>query len=103
MKKTNILVLDFGDYLEHAIRLGRAGHSVLYYCPWETAFPNSNKMMVGKGMEHITKVMNFWKHVDETDVIVSFCNNNSDVIEYLRSKGKKVFGAGRSEMIELNR
>jgi hypothetical protein len=103
MTKKKILVFDFGDYLEHAIRLGRAGHEVLYYCPWESAFPNSNKMMVGKDMEYITKVMSFWKYVDEVDLVVSFCNNNSDIIEYLRKTGKPVFGAGRSEMIELDR
>ncbi|MDE2102566.1 MAG: hypothetical protein KGL39_35290 [Patescibacteria group bacterium] len=101
--KKKILVYDHGDYLEHAITLGRHGHEVLYYVPWETSFPNSNEMMVGKGMEHITKVSDFWKYVDEVDLIALFCNNNADLVEYLRRKGYKVFGTGASEALELDR
>lgn len=101
MKK--ILVYDWGACIEHAIRMARDGHEVFYYCPWQSAAPSSNRIMVGEGMDGIKRVKSFWEYVDTVDVIAFFSTNQSDLIEYLRKKGYKVFGAGKGEIFEQDR
>jgi hypothetical protein len=101
--KKTILFGDWGAYLNFALRFSRDGHKVLYHNFWQFSFPTSNKMMVGKDMPGIEVVDNFWENVDKADVIVFMDSNFSDIAEYLKAKGKKVFAPGKAELVETNR
>jgi hypothetical protein len=98
-----ILVYDYGLCTEHAIRLARDGHMVFYYVPWQDAFPQSTKALIGEGLEGLHRIKDFWDYIDKVDIIVFFDNYCGDLVDYLRKKGYKVFGAGSAEKLELDR
>jgi len=103
LSKKSVLLYDYGLCTEFAVRLARDFGKVYYYCSWEDAFPKSNKALIGEGLEGIERVLNFWDYVDKVDLICFFDTYNADIVDYLRNKGYRVFGAGRAEIIENNR
>uniref|UniRef100_A0A7V3JAC7 ATP-grasp domain-containing protein n=1 Tax=candidate division CPR3 bacterium TaxID=2268181 RepID=A0A7V3JAC7_UNCC3 len=102
-KKKRILIYDFGLCTEIGIRLARDGHEVYYFVPWEDAFPKSSKALIGENLDGLHRVLNFWDWVDKVDYIMFFDTYCADLVDYLRKKGYKVFGAGKSEILENNR
>lgn len=102
-KNKSVLFYDYGLCVEYASRLSRDFGQVFYYSQWEASFPKSNLALVGEGMEGITRVLNFWDYVDKADLICCFDTYCGDIVEFLRKRGYRVFGAGRAEIIENNR
>jgi len=98
-----ILVYDYGLCTSHAQKLAEQGHMVFYYVPWQDTFPQSTKALIGEGLEGLHRITDFWDYVDKVDIIVFFDNCCGDLVDYLRKKGYKVFGAGKAEQLELNR
>jgi len=103
LKDKIVLVIDNGLFTEQASRLARDFGKVYYFCPWASAFPKSNLALIGEGFDGLERILNFWDYVEEADII--FCPDmySSDLVEYLKSKGYKVAGAGAAEILELNR
>jgi len=98
-----ILVYDYGLCTSHAQKLAEQGNMVFYYVPWQDAFPQSTKALIGEGLEGLHRITNFWDYVNKVDYIVFFDNYCGDLVDYLRKKGYRVFGAGRAEQLELDR
>jgi hypothetical protein len=105
LKDKSVLVMDWGLTVELALKLAEKFGRVYYFTNWADAFPSSNKAQIGRGLEKfgVYKVDYFWEYVDEVDLICFFDTYGQDVIEYLRGKGKRVFGAGMAEYLETNR
>ncbi len=98
------IVYDIGGLnTELAVRLAKDFGKVMYYTLWQDGFPKSDKMLIGYGLEGVEKVKEFWSNVDRADLIVVPDTYCSDITEYLRSKGYRVFGAGNAEILENDR
>ncbi len=102
-KDKTVCVWDNGLFIELAIRLSKDFGKVRYYLPWKAAYPRSSLAIIGKGVEGIERVLDFWDIVDSTDLFVFPDVYDGDVQTYLRKNGKRVWGSGAGEDIELDR
>jgi hypothetical protein len=101
-----ILIHDHGLCLEAAITLARAGHKVGYYTTALDKHSLHDEHLFGRGFdkEGVQKVDSFYSLLDSVDLICDFDTHNGDEVDWLRSKGHKVWGAGaRAEKLELDR
>lgn len=98
-----VLIYDYGLFVSWAEKLTEYFGRVLYYMPWKSAFPKSNTLIVGKGLNGVERVRNFFDHVDEVDLFVFSDVYDGDLQEHLRSLGKRVWGGGKGEIMELDR
>src|SRR6185503_17153647 len=97
------LVIDYGNFLPVAQRLSRDFGKVYYYVPWETAFPKYNSYIAGTGVPGVQRIYNIYDYIDEVDLFF-FCDLFMGPFQdWLRSIGKRVFGAGKGEEMELYR
>ena len=103
LKNKNVLCYDYGLFTELAASLVPRFKQVFYYIPWQDAFPSSAKQKIGMDFKGLTRVQEFWNYVDEADLIVFFDTYTGDLANYLRRHGKRVFGAGEAEAMELKR
>ncbi len=98
------LVIDQGLYVHIAEKLAESFGRVLYHCNgWRSAFPVSERFNIGAGLDGIERVANPWEHVDDADLIVFPDTYFGGEQEYLRRQGKRVWGSGHAEMLELHR
>lgn len=100
-----ILVYDHGLCLEAAVTLQRFGHEVYYFTPWDEAFPRTAKAMVGRGVDGVTRVDEFWttitrKHID---MVACFDTFSKDIVKQCKRMGITVWGAGYAEELEHDR
>ena len=103
LKTKTVLIYDYGVHTEFAIRLAKDYKKVYYYCHWEASLPKSNLALIGTGMDNVERVMSFLDYVDKVDLICCFDTYTSDIVGYLRKSGYRVWGAGKSEVLETDR
>ena len=103
LKDKTVLFYDNGLFLGIAQRISQDFKRVLYYSPWKSAFPKSKLTMVGHGIDGIERINEFWDYVDEADLIVFPDVYDGDIQLQLRRMGKRVFGGGKGEEMELFR
>ena len=48
-----VCVLDQGLFVELAVTLAKVFGKVYYWFPWQSAFPKSNSLLVGKGIPNV--------------------------------------------------
>src|SRR5579885_3383625 len=102
--RNTVLVVDQGLYVHVAERLAESFGRVLYYCNgWRSAFPVSERFNIGAGLEGIERVANFWEHVESADLIVFPDTYFGGEQVFLRRQGKRVWGSGNAELLELHR
>lgn len=99
----SILISDFGSYTTMLPALVHAFQKVGYFCNNDSSYPRSANTVVGKGIEGVTHELKFWDVVDDYDIIAFFDCHSEDIQEYLRKKGKQVWGAGKGVELELDR
>jgi hypothetical protein len=99
----SILIYDFGNFTPVAERLARDFGTVYYFVPWQQAFPKANQAIIGENLPGVERILNFWDYVDEADCIFFPDTYCGDMVEYLKGKNYRVAGAGRAEMLELER
>lgn len=92
-----------GGGVEHAVRLAKDFGQVWYTTPWQQAGPTLDTMSVGKGLEGIERVDQFWKYVEQADLIYFVESGMGDAAQFLRERGHRVFGAGLGEELEQDR
>jgi hypothetical protein len=98
------LILDSGGlHISTAVKLGKDGHDVWYYCPWQSAYPKFIDGAPGTGIPEIMKVLDYGPYLDEADCIVFPDVGLGELAHFLRSKGYNVFGAGLGEILEQDR
>ncbi len=103
LKNKKALVWDRGLYTYLAQKLGESFGEVFYYLPQSDPYPKSLHSQIGVGLPEISRVYDFWKYVDEVDMIVFFDCYDGKLQQFLRDKGYRVFGSGLSEKIELDK
>lgn len=96
-------VIDNGLFAEFATELAKYFGKVYLWCPWESAYPKSNTLIVGTGLEGVTKIDSFWPIVNRTDLFVFPDIYYGPLQEHLVSLGKLVWGSRNGEELELNR
>lgn len=103
LPNTTFCVIDHGFGLPIARRLAAEGSRVLYYTPWEKAYPVLNEAIIGDGFPEIKRCNDFWVRKDEIDVFVFPDVYHQGLQQELRSQGKAVWGSGNSMRLELDR
>lgn len=103
LSKLKVLIWGNGDEIEHADRLGRDFGKVWYYTPYQTGYCDFKDYSIGKGFPNVEKVKSFWAYVDQADLICFFNEGQGDLCAYLRKMGKRVYGAGKGEIMENER
>ena len=92
-----------GLYLYCAEKLSQTYKKVMYYLADADAYPTSQKASIGAGIKGVTRIHDFWKHIDEADVVYFFDCYDGELQHWLREKGYKVFGSGRGEQVEIDK
>ena len=101
--KTAIVYDRGGLYLYCAEKLAEKYKTVAYYLADSDAYPTSQKASIGAGLPNIKRIHDFWKHIDEADVVYFFDCYDGELQHYLKGKGYKVFGSGRGEQVEIDK
>lgn len=103
-KTKSVLVYDLGLFCGLAETLTSEFGKVYYHSPGiEAAFPKSNWTMIGRGIPGVTRVESIWDVLDDVDLFV-FTDVGSGPLQcHLREIGKRVWGAGMAEELELDR
>ncbi len=114
LKEKTAVVIDNGIYFEFALHLARSFRKTYYFCEYHSAYPSIDKAAVGNEYVNghalhtfdgvaIHRITELWDIIDEVDIAVFPDVGNGDLAEYLRRRGKLVFGSGRGEVLELGR
>lgn len=99
----SICVCDNGLFVAWAEKLAQKFGKVFYFTPWQSAFPRSNDLLIGKGLKGVTRINDFWAHVDECDAFFFPDVYFADIQSHLVKLGKAVWGSGYGEDLELDR
>src|SRR5260370_15468822 len=97
LQSKTALCYDHGTFVELAARLARDFGRVLYFQPWQSAFPCMKDCAIGLGVPDVERVYNFWDVVDKVDIFVFPDVWDGDLQAYLRGQGKPVLGAGKAD------
>lgn len=103
LKNKTVLVVDNGFFLCLAERLPEFFGRVMYFSPWISALPDIERADIGKGIEGVERVLSLYDHIDDVDLFVFPDLYYADYQEHLRKLGKRVWGNGRAEWMELDR
>jgi hypothetical protein len=103
LKDKKCLVFDKGLYTFLGQKLGESFGKVYYYLPIAEPYPNSPKKAIGAGLDEMERVYDFWKYLDKVDMVAFFDCYEGGLQHWLRGKGYRVFGAGHSEKMELDK
>lgn len=107
LKNKTVLVFDYGEWIEVAIRLCREYGRVLYYCPFDDGLVKHNPYIIGRGISDVypnfERVDNYDDYYDDIDLWVFTSLYKSAFQERLRGEGKLVFGSGKGGDMELYR
>lgn len=97
------LVVDNGLFVHIAVKLAEEFGEVCYWTPSVNAFPKSNLILPGDGIDEIKRVTDFWPAARDADLIVFADVMFADMQEECVRQGKRVFGSRWGENLELKR
>jgi hypothetical protein len=103
LKSIRCLVVDYGLFVELAVRLARDYGKVYYHSPWQSEAPKMNTAWVGRGLENIEVVDSPFDVLDDVDLIVYPANCFASQQLQFEKLGKKIWGARKGERMELDR
>ncbi len=98
-----VLIYDNGLFTSLAETLAKRFGRVLYYTPWEQSFPRSADTDIGSGLQGVTRIDSLWPVLDDVDLFVFPDIFHGALQVYLRKKGKRVWGSGLGENLEIIR
>ena len=101
-----VLIYDLGLFTELGVTLAKSFGDVLYYSPWQSPFPKSNSRIIGEGLApNMHRIQDIWKYIDEDSVDLYVFPDVGDggLQMHLRSIGKRVWGSGYGEQLEMFR
>lgn len=97
------LIYDFGLFCSLAERLASFGVTVGYFVPHETSFSDGRELVLGEGLDGVTREK-YWDDVcDNYSVLVFPDCHCGDMQAYYRRKGYRVWGSGKGAELELLR
>jgi hypothetical protein len=103
LKDKSVLCIDNGLFVSLAERLSKDFGKVGYYYDWQSGFPDGRELIIGEGIEGVERVKYLWDVINDYDLIVFPDCWHSDMQEYLRRLGKRVWGTGNGAELELRR
>ena len=112
LKDKTVCLIDSGTYLSRVEILKKSFGRTLYFNPCESQFPTSNEARIGYGIEGVELInplvgdrqgIGFWDCIDEIDLFIFLDVGQGDIQEYLRKQGKRVWGSGHGDDLELFR
>jgi hypothetical protein len=97
-----------GLFVSLALRLAelKAFAAVDYFREWQDGFADGRELNIGSGLGDygVNRLKYFWPHVNDYDLFIFPDVWQGDTQDYLRSLGKRVWGAGsRGNSLELAR
>jgi hypothetical protein len=98
-----VCVFDNGLFVEFAVVLAKSFGRTYLHVPWTNAYPKSTQLCIGAGLEGIEKIDSIWPLLDKIDLFVFPDVYDGPLQAYLRSIGKRVWGSGMGEELELFR
>jgi hypothetical protein len=103
LKTKTVLLVDNGLFHNWALKLAQSFGRVLYYSPWQSGFPSQKQTRLGDGFAGVERC-NYPQAVeDEIDLFVFVDLFQADWQARLRAQGRRVWGMGDSEDVELER
>lgn len=103
LSKSTVAVIDHGLFHHVARRLARDCERVIYWTPWERAFPVIREANVGGGFDDVERVEDFWEIKSEIDFFVFPDIGFTGLQAELKSQGFPVWGCGIASDIEAYR
>lgn len=103
LKGKTILIYDYGTNCDFAMKMVETYGRVLLYCPFDEAYPNPYRGRIGTGLFGVEKITNIWEYYDEVDIWAFTHLFQGEFQDWLRSRGKIVYGAGKGEALEIYR
>lgn len=98
-----VMVIGAGLFLPVALRLSRDFGRTIWYSEYKSSFPNPDEKDIGAGYEEIERAEHLFDHIDEVDLFFFPYTGLGDLQEHLKSLGKRVWGSGKGEELELHR
>lgn len=102
-KSLTALVVDNGLFVGFALRIAPHFKHLMYWTPWQSAFPKSNQLLPGDGFDEMERVKNLFDAIEKADLVIFFDVYWGDLQEKLVREGKSVWGSRKGELLELNR
>jgi hypothetical protein len=96
-------VFDNGLFVSLAETLSASFATTYYHSPWEAGFPRSNATILGEGVPGVHRLNSIWPVLDDIDLFVFPDIFHGPLQAYLRSIGKRVWGSGLGESLEMVR
>jgi hypothetical protein len=97
------MVVDSGQFVSVARRLGEQVSKCYYWSPADRSLPLIQEAMVGDGFDEIERVESIWDVLHETDFFVFPDIGHGSLQKYLVSIGKPVWGHRGGDVLESNR
>jgi hypothetical protein len=104
LEDKKVLVYDYGNYFEVAMRLSRDYGAVYYFNPVEkNGFTEQNPLAIGLNVPEVIKVREWASVIDEIDLVFFPDSMEPHLQNFFRSIGKLVFGSVFACELEHNR
>jgi hypothetical protein len=101
--QTKALVVDNGQFVSIARKLGEQIEKCFYWSPADRSLPLIQEAMIGDGFDDIERVKSIWDVVDDVDFFVFPDIGHCGLQKYLIGLGKPVWGARDGDSLESNR
>ena len=95
--------MDNGLFVSFARNAAKGFKKAYYSTPFQSAFVRTNDLVVGKGFSEMEYYEQPLAIANEIDLWVFLDLYQSGLQEFLRAQGKRVWGGGQGEEMELNR
>lgn len=103
LSRESALVIDYGYFPEMAKRMAEEYGTVYYGASWHSYNPTPDKCWMGLNIPSLIHMEEYDMVADNVDLLAFFDVGDHAKQEAYRRRGKKVFGAGCAELIELDR
>src|ERR1700733_9605430 len=103
LKNKTVLWIDSGIFHAFARSVAPSFGKNYYWTPWTNAFPSQRQTRLGEAFPELTRMNDPQQHEDEIDLFVFMDLFQSDWQIRLRKQGKRVWGAGEGEGLEIQR
>lgn len=109
LKDKTVCVVDNGLFVSFARTLAKGFGRTLYHKPFQSAFVRTNDLAPGRGFEELEwceqplALLGATPEEDEIDLWVFLDLYQGGLQEFLRITGRKVWGSGMGEEMELHR
>lgn len=103
LSNKTILIVDYGTNIDFAIKMTETYGRVLFYSPYEEAYPNPYRHRIGTGIKGVEKIDNIWDYYADVDIWAFPHLFQGSFQNWLRADGRLVYGTGKGEDLEIYR